>query len=83
MNSPDGPGPARSPMELLADDMETSFNSIGHSLTDECTAEIFVHTLRLVERALEGAQAQDILTAEKRCELAALIEGMRAAPRLV
>jgi hypothetical protein len=77
------PRPDGTPQQQLADQMEISFNQAGRTLTDEDTAETYLLTLALVARALEGAEAQDIITSAQRCELAEVIEGMRAAPRLV
>lgn len=71
------------PVKRLADSVETTFNEQGLSLTDDETATTFVVTLTLVGRALEGAQEQGIVDQGQREELAALIEGMKAAPRLV
>jgi len=83
MTDAEHPEPDNSPLRALAEQMEISFTSAGHTLTDDDTAEIYRHTLRLVQRALEGAQEQDIITAQQQGELATLIEGMEAAPRLV
>lgn len=77
------PRPDGTPQQQLADQMELTFNSAGHTLTDEETAEVFLTTLALVARAHEGAEAQGIITEQQRSDLNALIEGMKAAPRLV
>jgi hypothetical protein len=78
-----GPDPQRTLAEQFADEMEASFNSIGRTLTDPDTAEGYTHTLRLVERILEGADAQDIISEEQRHKLAGMVEGMRSAPGLL
>jgi hypothetical protein len=80
---PEAGGLQRSVREQFADEMEASLNSIGHTLTDDTTAAVYLHTLRLVGRLLEGAQAQDVVTEEQRRELAGLLDGMRAAPGLL
>lgn len=79
----DGAGPERTLAEQFADEMETAFNSTGRTLTDPDTAEGYTLTLRLVERALEGAEAQDIISEDQRGKLAGMLEGMRAAPGLL
>ncbi|MEZ7005620.1 hypothetical protein [Streptomyces sp. AD55] len=78
------PEPAeRSAVEEFADTIETSFNEIGHSLTDPDAAAVFLRTLDLWERALEGSHAQGIIDAGQLQELGTVIQGMREAPRLL
>jgi hypothetical protein len=71
------------PQQAIAQDMETSFYAINRTLTDDETAKVFTHTLGIVQRALEGATAHDIISEEQRTELGVLLEGMRAAPGLL
>lgn len=77
-----GSNPA-DPVRLLADTSEKSFNARGLTLTDDDTAAAYTLTLELVEKALEGAQVQNIIDGTQREKLAALINGMKAAPGLV
>jgi hypothetical protein len=79
----DGPDSQRTLAEQFADEMETAFNSIGRTLTDADTADGYTLTLRLVERLLEGAEAQHIISDGQRHKLAGLLEGMRSAPGLL
>ncbi|MFG2359450.1 hypothetical protein [Streptomyces sp. NPDC048521] len=72
-----------SALELFADDIETSFNSINQSLTDPRTAAAFLKTLDIWQRALEGSHATGLITSEQLDELVTVIRGMREAPRLV
>ena len=76
-------GGRRDSLRQLADTVEKGFNASGLSLADDSTAAAYRVTLDWVGRALEGAQAQDIISSEQREELAALIDGMKAAPGLV
>ncbi|MFF9287461.1 hypothetical protein [Streptomyces griseosporeus] len=82
---PHPPGPQGEPsaLKLFADDIEVSFNEIGRTLSDEETAAVFLRTLDIWQHALEGSHAGGLITAEQLGELAALIRGMREAPRLI
>jgi hypothetical protein len=73
----------RSTAEQFADEIETSFNSIDRTLTDPGTAAVYELTLRLVERTLQSAEVQDIISEQQRLKLAGLMEGMRSAPGLL
>jgi hypothetical protein len=73
----------RSPLELFAEDIETSLNEIGQTLSDDGTADIFVRTLDILQRALEGSHATGLITAAQLEELSAVIGGMRQAPKLI
>ncbi|WP_143668448.1 hypothetical protein [Streptomyces carpinensis] len=79
----DQPRPGPDPQALFAEQAERAFNDIDRTLSDEETALVYLRTLAIVGRALEGAEAMDIITSEQLSELGALIEGMKAAPRLV
>jgi hypothetical protein len=71
------------PQRSIADSIEKTFNEYDLSLAIDDIATAYTVTLDWVGRALEGAQAQDIITAAQREKLAALVEGMKAAPGLV
>jgi hypothetical protein len=72
-----------SPQQAIAEDMEISFRAINRTLTDDETARVFTHTLGIVQRALEGAAAQDLISEEQHADLNVLLEGMKAAPGLL
>jgi hypothetical protein len=80
---PGGPDPARDPRRDLAEHFETTFNEHGQSLTDQMTAAAYTLTLQIVIGMLEGAEAQGIVDPVQHEELAAMVEGMKGAPRLV
>jgi hypothetical protein len=77
--------PERTLAEQFADELEATFNSMSphRTLTDPDAEAVFVQTLRLVQRALEGATANDIITEPQRIELAGLLDGMKAVPGLL
>jgi hypothetical protein len=79
--TPSGDQPA-DPLAAFAETIERSFLDIGRSLTDPETAAVYLRTLDLCARALEGSQAQGIIDAGQLAELQQVIEGMRQAPRL-
>jgi hypothetical protein len=68
---------------LFAEDIEKSFNEIHQTLTDERTADVFVRTLQIWERALEGSCATGLIDEQQLAELRAVLRGMEQAPRLV
>lgn len=70
-------------LRLIAEDVEKVFTRAGRTLTDDETAHVYVTTLCLVERALQGATVNGIISEEQRQELAILIGGMSEAPRLL
>ena len=80
MNTPPSHGQDRTPLELVADDIEVWLNGIRESLTDERTAAIYVRTLEFVEHILHGAVAQDLITEQQRSELAGLLDAVKQAP---
>jgi hypothetical protein len=80
---PGGPDPAADPRQDLAEHFETTFNEHGQTLTDQMTAASYTLTLQIVIGVLESAHAQGIIDRDQHDELAALYEGMKAAPRLV
>jgi hypothetical protein len=69
--------------QAYAGEVEAAFNAAGYTLTDETTAGVYLRTLDVVVHALNGAAAQELVTAEQRDDLAELIEDMRSVPRLV
>jgi hypothetical protein len=86
MGTPSGPDQGRPEdrsLQLWAEDIEKSFNEIGQTLTDDDTASVFVRTLQVWERALEGSHATGLITDGQLAELLAVIRGMVQAPRLV
>ncbi len=80
---PTTPRGGRDALGAFAETIETTFLESGHSLTQPETAHIYLTTLALVGRLLEGFQANDVISLDQLRELAAGIEGMRQAPRLV
>lgn len=83
-HQPSGGGPGNlSPQQAIAEDMETGFNTIDRTLTDDETAKVFTHTLGIVQQALKGATEHDIISEEQRSDLHVLLEGMKAAPGLL
>ncbi|WP_055695394.1 hypothetical protein [Streptomyces prasinopilosus] len=73
----------RSALEAFAESLEMSFNDIEQSLTNPATAAAFLRTLDIIERALQGSHANDVITADQLAELTAVIDGMRQVPRLI
>ncbi|MFD7995565.1 hypothetical protein [Streptomyces mexicanus] len=70
-------------LRLIAEDMEKAFNADRRTLSDDETAAVYVHTLRLVEHALKNATARGVITEDQLRDLAVLIQGMKEAPRLI
>lgn len=89
MNTPpaDNPPPptpgGKSPLEVFADDIETSFNAINQSLTKPDTVAAYLLTLDVWERALQGSHATGIIDGEQLDELLGVLRGMREAPGLI
>lgn len=86
METPPGPAPddaGRTALERFAEDIEISLNEIHQSLTDEDTAAVFVRTLQICARALEGSRATGLIDQAQLEELLAVIHGMEQAPRLL
>jgi hypothetical protein len=65
----------------LAEQIEALFHRHGKTLTDDDTARVYDVTLDLVRMMHDGALADQVLTAEQHAQLAAMVQGMRAAPR--
>ncbi|MCX5000937.1 hypothetical protein [Streptomyces longwoodensis] len=82
-NEPDPRPPVSQATAEFAETIEISMLEIGRSLTEPATADVFQRTLDLARLALEGSHATGIITAEQLDELAAIIDGMKQAPRLV
>lgn len=82
---PPGPGPDPSrerALTLVANDVETWFNGIDRTLTDDETALIYVHTLTWMQHTLRGAEAQSIIGPDQLSQLQILVDGLKEAPRL-
>ncbi|WP_045562705.1 hypothetical protein [Streptomyces sp. FxanaA7] len=77
-----GPGGSSSP-ELLAEHIEEMFNELGHSLTEDETAEVYALTLTIVRGMLEGAVEEGVVDAGQRGELDAMLRGLLDVPRAV
>lgn len=77
---PPGRGHNRTPIELVADDMEGWFNSVQRSLSNEETAAVFVRSCEIFDHILKGAVAQQLITEEQRLKLADLLEAAKKAP---
>jgi hypothetical protein len=77
--------PGETPAEAFAETIETVFNGLKppRTLTDDDTEVIYLTTLAIVTRALQGSQAQGIITEEQLGDLDQMLEGLRQAPRLV
>ena len=69
--------------ELLAEHVETMFNEMGRSLTDDDTVEVYTLTLTIVQGLFEGAQVKGIVDDDQRSELDAMLRGLLGVPRLV
>jgi len=84
---PTPPEPAgrrdRSPIELVADDIEGWFIAVERTLADEETAAVFRRTLDVVDHILDGAAARNIISEDQRAKLDDLLKAMRQAPDLV
>ena len=81
--TPETGSPESSSRELLAEHIETMFNELGHSLTEESTAETFTLTLTIVRGMLEGAVAEGIVDEGQRAELDAMLGGLFGVPGMV
>lgn len=77
---PPGHGPDRTPIELVADDVEKWFNTIRRTLADEDTAQVFVHSVDFVGHILKAAAARHVITEDERLELDELLAAARQAP---
>lgn len=77
------PGPDRSMEQQFADDIEAHFNAVDCTLTDAGTVLIFVQTLTVVGRVLDGAQAQGIISEQERLHLADLMDALKTVPEQI
>jgi hypothetical protein len=75
-------GPSR-PLAEFAHTIEMVFLEAGRSLAEPDTKAVFLSTLDIVRRALEGSEATGIIDRGQLEELVAVIDGMRQAPGLV
>jgi hypothetical protein len=69
--------------KAYADTLEKTFLAVRRSLTEPDTAEVFLLTLDIWQRVLEGSHANGIIDAGQLEELTEVIEGMKQAPRLL
>jgi hypothetical protein len=81
MHTPPGdtpdPGRARTPLELVIEDMEKWLNAVDHTLADEDTVAVVKRTLQMVDHiVLAGAEARGIITGAQRADLAELVAGL-------
>jgi hypothetical protein len=91
MTTPHGPADppedrhadASESLRAFAETIELSFLDIQRSLTEPDTAAVFLRTLDLWERALEGSRANGVITSDQLTELTEVMDGMRQAPRLI
>ncbi|MGW2740556.1 hypothetical protein ACWC4D_40985 [Streptomyces sp. NPDC001288] len=69
----------------LAESIETTFNGMlpPRTLSDDATADVYLATLDIVVRTLQGSRAQGIISEEQLGELSEMVGGLRQAPRLV
>jgi len=70
-------------LTLFAATIETSLLETGHSLSDPDTEAVYVRTLDLCRRALEGSAATGLITDRQLADLTGILDGMLQAPRLV
>lgn len=80
MSTPPGRGGDRTPIELIADDVEKWFLETKRSLSDLETAHVYRHTITFIEHLLKGAVAQGLISPEQCMELTGLLEAARQAP---
>ena len=71
------------PQRRLAARIEELFLRHGRTLSDDDTAEAFRITLQVMGDLLEGAHVHGVVGDAAYGELAAMVEGMRAAPSLL
>ena len=73
----------QSALEAWAETIEVFFIEARMSLTNPDTAAAYLRTLDVLERALQGSHANNVITDDQLAELTAVIDGMRQAPRLI
>lgn len=69
--------------QKLADSAERAFLANGRTLTDPDTAEAHRITLGIVGQMVDGALATGIVDDDAHRDLQAILEGLKAAPRLL
>lgn len=74
MSTPPGHGHNRTPIELVADDIEKWFNATQRSLTNPETAAVFVIAADFFQHVMEGAVGTGLITEEQRGQLYDLFE---------
>lgn len=76
--------PGQSPHQRLADLIESLFlKHDNRTLSDPETEQVYLITLQAVLKMHDGALAQGVVGEDAHRELAAMVHGMMAAPRLV
>lgn len=69
--------------QMLAEHIETTFNTERLTLSNDDTKDAFLVTLSVVRGILSSAQERGIIDEGQQRELDALIAGMLAVPRLI
>jgi hypothetical protein len=83
-SSPEHPADdEQSALEEWAETIEVAFIEARMSLTNPETAAAYLRTLDILERALQGSHANEVITDGQLAELTTVINGMRQAPRLI
>jgi len=80
---PADPNTPLGPEEQLAAIVEQVFASLGHTLTDDQTAQVYLATLRVVANMHDGALAQGVVDAEAHQTLTGMIRGLEGIPGLL
>lgn len=83
MSTPPPPEKGRTGREGVADFVESWFNQVERSLTNEETAAVFLRSTEFFEHILRGAVAQDLITEEQRVKLNDLLDAARDAPTII
>jgi aspartokinase len=85
MTTPDGSQAdgEQSALTEWAETIEVAFIAARMSLTNPDTAAAYLRTLDVLERALQGSHANNVISAEQLAKLATVIDGMRKAPDLL
>ena len=77
--------PGQTSLEAFAETIETVFNGLTprRSLSDDDTAVIYLTTLEIVTRLLQGSHTQGDIDAVQLSRLEELVAGLKRAPDLV
>ncbi|MFD1278052.1 hypothetical protein [Streptomyces kaempferi] len=71
------------PEQRLADKMERLYLKHDMTLTDPDTAQAFLIAMDAVQMMVQGGRVHKVIDEEQRAVFHAMLEGMKAAPRLV